>query len=158
MSGPGADDEGVEALIQAFTGMQRLVALTRERRRRTASDAPTRLQRFALMAVAEAAPVAVSELAEELDVGSATLSQLLAALEGYGWITRSLDPADRRRHLVALTESGHAAVDGQRQRHRELLRAVLSQLTAEERAHLLGIVEKIVGLAATRPDLLRGEP
>jgi DNA-binding MarR family transcriptional regulator len=147
----------VDELLDGLAGMRRLVALTRERHRRAASDTPTRLQRFALMRVADEGTMPVSDLTGEFDVGAATMSQLIGTLERRGWVTRSLDPSDHRRHLVALTADGEAIVEAQRERQREVLRAVLAELTPEQRGHLLGIVQTIAGLALERPELFRGE-
>lgn len=154
--GPGA--RTVDEVLAELAGVERLIALTRERHRRTASDAPTRLQRFALMTMAEHRTVSVSDLTEMLDIGAATMSQLVRALEDRGWVRRTLDPADRRRHRVGLTADGRRIVEEQRERHLGRMRAVLEQLTPDERGHLLAIVRKIVAIAASRPGLLRDEP
>lgn len=162
MSGDvGPDAPGactVDEVLAALAGVERLVALTRERHRRTASDAPTRLQRFALMMMAEHRTVFLSDLTETLDVGAATMSQLVRGLEDRGWVRRTLDPADRRRHRVALTADGRRIVGEQRERRLGRMRAVLEELTPDERGHLLAIVHKILGIAASRPGLLRDGP
>lgn len=157
MSGEGTG-RAVEDILGELAGVGRLIALTRERHRRAGSDAPTRLQRFALMRVDDDGTVSVSDLTEQFDIGPATMSQLLATLERRGWVTRTLDPADRRRHLVALTDAGRDIVEAERRRHRALLRLVLEELTPAERDCLLGIVQKIARLAVERPEVLRGEP
>jgi DNA-binding MarR family transcriptional regulator len=157
----GAQEPGwgdIDEVLSGLVDVQRLVTLLRERHRRTVSDAPTRLQRFTLMLIGEHRTLSVSELTDALAVGAATASQLVRTLEDRGWLRRSLDPADRRRHRLALTAEGRRVVDEQRERHRRWLRAVLERLTPEERAHLLAIVRKIAGLAASDPSLLRDEP
>jgi MarR family transcriptional regulator, transcriptional regulator for hemolysin len=49
------------------------------------------------------------ELAEAVGVREATLTHHLNAMETQGLITRTRDPANRRIHVVALTEAGEAA-------------------------------------------------
>jgi MarR family transcriptional regulator, transcriptional regulator for hemolysin len=49
------------------------------------------------------------ELAEAMGIREATLTHHLNAMESNGLITRQRDPANRRVHVVALTESGEAA-------------------------------------------------
>ena len=49
------------------------------------------------------------ELAEAVGIREATLTHHLNAMEEQGLITRRRDPANRRVHLVELTEAGEAA-------------------------------------------------
>jgi MarR family transcriptional regulator, transcriptional regulator for hemolysin len=49
------------------------------------------------------------ELAEAVGVREATLTHHLNAMDTRGLITRTRDPANRRIHVVALTEEGEAA-------------------------------------------------
>ena len=49
------------------------------------------------------------ELAEAVGIREATLSHHLTAMDRQGLITRRRDPANRRVHLVELTEAGEAA-------------------------------------------------
>jgi MarR family transcriptional regulator for hemolysin len=48
------------------------------------------------------------QLAEAVGIQEATLTHHLNAMEGDGVITRQRDPANRRVHLVELTEAGEA--------------------------------------------------
>src|SRR5438105_145796 len=49
------------------------------------------------------------ELAAAVGIQGATLTHHLDGLEGDGLVTRRRDPANRRVHLVELTEAGEAA-------------------------------------------------
>ena len=49
------------------------------------------------------------ELAEAVGIREATLTHHLNAMDEQGLITRRRDPANRRVHLVELTEAGEAA-------------------------------------------------
>ncbi|GAB7037753.1 MULTISPECIES: MarR family winged helix-turn-helix transcriptional regulator [Catenuloplanes] len=48
------------------------------------------------------------ELAGAMDADPSDLVTVLAALEDAGLLTRTPDPADRRRNLLAVTAAGHA--------------------------------------------------
>jgi MarR family transcriptional regulator for hemolysin len=48
-------------------------------------------------------------LAEEVGIKEATLTHHLNAMDAQGLVTRRRDPANRRVHLVELTEAGEAA-------------------------------------------------
>ena len=49
------------------------------------------------------------ELADEVGIKQATLTHHLNAMDEQGLITRRRDPANRRVHLVELTDAGEAA-------------------------------------------------
>jgi MarR family transcriptional regulator, transcriptional regulator for hemolysin len=49
------------------------------------------------------------ELADEVGIKQATLTHHLNAMDAHGLVTRRRDPANRRVHLVELTEAGEAA-------------------------------------------------
>jgi MarR family transcriptional regulator, transcriptional regulator for hemolysin len=80
------------------------------------------------------------ELAEAVGIQGATLTHHLNAMEQEGLVTRRRDPANRRVHLVELTEAGDALFHRLRARAAafdERLRAGLSAADAEELARLL---------------------
>ncbi|AZZ56955.1 MarR family winged helix-turn-helix transcriptional regulator [Rathayibacter iranicus] len=56
-----------------------------------------------------AGPVAQKQLAAAAHVEVQTMSRTLERLEREGHVTRTTDPADRRRQLVSLTSAGRAA-------------------------------------------------
>ncbi len=54
------------------------------------------------------------ELADAVGIREATLTHHLNAMDAQGLVTRRRDPANRRVHLVELTEQGEAAFAGLR--------------------------------------------
>lgn len=156
--GKGEPDASLEAALDRLEVVQRLVALARERRRRTPSEGPTRLQRFVLLMAADRKALSVSDIVERLDAGAATASQLIRTMEDRGWLKRSLDPADRRRHLLSLTPDGDRLVAQVRAHQRARMRLLLEQLDSTERANLVALVERVATIAATTPGLLRNDP
>jgi DNA-binding MarR family transcriptional regulator len=51
-------------------------------------------------------PSSVKRLSELINVGSTRASKILKDLETRGYVSRTLDSADRRKELVVLTEAG----------------------------------------------------
>ena len=70
--------------------------------------------------------VTIGALAERLEVTQQAASKAVADLERRGYVARTLDPADARARLVALTPRGEAAVEGAR-RHRAAHAAELAE-------------------------------
>jgi DNA-binding MarR family transcriptional regulator len=75
-------------------------------------------------------PRSASELAQAERVRPQSMAQTIADLEADGLVTRTPHPTDRRRSLVALTETGRATLNADRA-HREgwLTLAMSEQLT-----------------------------
>ena len=61
---------------------------------------------------------------------------LLNALEAAGYIARTRDPADRRRHLVELTDAGRTALERAEIAQGAIEDEILGALSAPERATL----------------------
>jgi DNA-binding MarR family transcriptional regulator len=66
----------------------------------------THPQYLVMLALWEAEPLRVNELADRLSLEPATLSPLLKRLETGGLVTRRRDPDDERAVAVALTPAG----------------------------------------------------
>lgn len=67
----------------------------------------THPQYLVMLALWEASPRSVKEIAEALQLDSPTLSPLLKRLETQGLLTRGRSADDERRIDVELTEAGH---------------------------------------------------
>src|SRR3954468_11211862 len=65
-----------------------------------------------LAAVAESGPTGQLPLGRHVRLDPSDVTATVDALEAAGLVTRSVDPADRRRRLVALTAEGRRALDG----------------------------------------------
>ena len=149
---------GPEEAAREILGAE-LLRLVAERRVGRTGAQLTRLQRYVLMAVARLGPLPVSELVDLLEVGPTTASQFIKTLEERGWLFRSLDTRDRRRHLVALTEAGTHVLAQAQKRDRERLERLMRELAPDERASLVHLVHRVVEVLRTTPDLFRaGDP
>lgn len=73
----------------------------------------------------------------------AQISRALQPLIDRGWVLRRADPQHARRHLLQLSEAGQALFDEVLFRARPYQAALLNALTADERAMLDRILDKL---------------
>jgi DNA-binding MarR family transcriptional regulator len=67
---------------------------------------------------------------------------VLNELEAAGWVVRRRDPADRRRHLVEMTDEGLAALHGAERAQASIEDDVLAALAPEERDTLQNLLRR----------------
>jgi DNA-binding MarR family transcriptional regulator len=93
-------------------------------------------------------PMSAVALARGEGLQPQSLSRLLARLETEALIERPIDPADRRRQLIALTSSGAAALRRAMLRRRAWLAdAMARQLDDADRRTLLAASDVMLRLA-----------
>ena len=117
-----------------------------------AHDPPlTVAQYLALQAVGEGEVVG-SELARRAAVSPAAVSQLLAALEQAGLLSRERLGGDRRRLPLQLTEEGAWALRSAQTALRERLAGLLADLPPPEADALARLLERLeASLSGTPP-------
>ena len=93
-------------------------------------------------------PLTPSEIAERVVRSSATMTNLLDALEREGWARRVPNPDDRRSVLVEITADGKALADRFLPGVRKFELAVMGDLTPPERSTLMAIVAKVLEATA----------
>ena len=87
---------------------------------------------FALQYIAfHDGPVLPGEISGEMGISSARIAAALNSLEKKGLVTRRIDPEDRRRILVELTELGTA----QAQEHTEEVLSNITQMLSQLSEH-----------------------
>ena len=92
----------------------------------------------------------LSQMRDYLSVSKAGMSQMLGGLEQKGFVTREIDPENRRRILVHLTPLGEELLTSH---HRDLdrrLDEVVSRLGEEDTRELIRLIDK---LAVTLEDM-----
>lgn len=100
---------------------------------------------LALSYIAEPGGIPQQQLGEICGIDANNTVLLLNELESEGFIRRERDAADRRRHLVQITDAGMAAFQ-RAQRAREAVEdEILGALTAEERDVLHRLLAKALG-------------
>jgi DNA-binding MarR family transcriptional regulator len=108
-------------------------------------------QYLALQAISDGEVVG-AELARRAAVSPAATSQLLAALEGAGMVTRDRFAGDRRRQPLALTEHGRWALSSAQTALRERLGGLLTDLPPAETEALARLLERLESsLSGTPP-------
>lgn len=89
-----------------------------------------------------------SRLAELEGVRPQSMATVIASLEELGLVSRTPDPTDGRRQLVALTDAGREAEGGNLDTKREwLAHAMEEELTEEERQTVIAAAALIEKLA-----------
>jgi DNA-binding MarR family transcriptional regulator len=86
------------------------------------------------------APALQQQLCEALWLDPNNCVLLLNELEDLGYVQRRRDPADRRRHVVELTEAGRAALERAQAAQESLGDELFAALSDEERATLRSLL------------------
>ncbi len=87
------------------------------------------------------------ELSGAMSVSTARITRLLNTLEDRGLVRRSIDPTDRRKIVVRLTEEGKRYLDGVYARTHKRASAVVEALGAEDTEAFIRIAEKIADVS-----------
>jgi DNA-binding MarR family transcriptional regulator len=121
-----------------------LTQLTRLIYRRTSEELlGMRVKEFTTLAMLrDHSPIPQQELGELLCVDANNLVLLLNDLESREFAFRRRDPADRRRHLVEITEEGLRAFDGAEKGIESVEDDILALLTRQERVELQELLAK----------------
>lgn len=85
----------------------------------------------------------VAEIADQLSVSRPAVSQILGSLEEKGYITRQIDPADRRRIAVRNTEEGRKALEESEQLYDEATDQLLQSMSLEELQTLIRLMNRL---------------
>ncbi|MEN9620336.1 MAG: hypothetical protein RL499_529, partial [Actinomycetota bacterium] len=86
----------------------------------------------------------VSELAAAIGVDQPRASRVVADCVERGLVTRSVDPTDARRSVIALTDDGRAVIDERRRERRAAVEQALDGFTHAERAQLAALLARFV--------------
>jgi len=97
----------------------------------------------ALATLARCGPMRLGDLAAREQVAAPTMSRIVAALEGAGYVQRDADPDDGRARLFAATEGGEQLVAGVTSERIGALAERMEQLTPEQRR---GLVDGVLAL------------
>lgn len=86
----------------------------------------------------------VSELATAIGVDQPRASRVVADCVDRGLVTRSTDPTDARRSVIALTDDGRAVIDERRRERRAAVEQALDGFTPAERAQLAELLARFL--------------
>ena len=135
-SGSGSDTGLIALLIQINKALHR----------RTSEELlGMRLKQFLLLGyVGDRGAVSQQELETGLVMDANSVVLLLNEAEAAGLSVRKRDAADRRRHMVELTDAGRAAVERAEKAREGIEDDVLSDLSAEERKALRKLLKRVL--------------
>ena len=88
--------------------------------------------------------MAVSDLAQHLNVAPPTASNLVNTLADKGWIHVAINPRDHRRRQIELTQAGQDLLKNLHQKRLNILNRVVSRLDPQERLQLVSVLERLV--------------
>jgi DNA-binding MarR family transcriptional regulator len=123
-----------------------LIQINKALHRRTSEELlGMRLKQFLLLGyVGDRGAVSQQELETGLVMDANSVVLLLNETEAAGWSIRKRDPADRRRHMVELTDAGKLAVERAEKAREGIEDEVLSDLSAEERKALRKLLKRVL--------------
>ena len=84
-----------------------------------------------------------TQLADVLEVGKASLGDVIESLESGGWVARRPDPSDKRAKRVYLTKPAQGLIKRMTVMENDFNSRILRDLTASERAELIRSLLKI---------------
>jgi DNA-binding MarR family transcriptional regulator len=144
----GASDAGrAQGASDSDTGLiALLIQINKALHRRTSEELlGMRLKQFLLLGyVGDRGAVSQQELETGLVMDANSVVLLLNETEAAGWSVRKRDPADRRRHMVELTQEGRLAVERAEKAREGIEDEVLSDLSAEERKALRKLLKRVL--------------
>ncbi len=97
------------------------------------------------MELAREAPLLQKDLASRLRLEKSTVSRLVGAMEGRGWVERARSPHDGRAMELRLTWAGRRAAQNLAEARRAKFARIMEAIPEEERASVmraLGILEE----------------
>lgn len=92
----------------------------------------------------------LSEMRDYLSVSKAGMSQMLSGLEQKGFVTREIDPENRRKILVHLTLRGEGLLSAHHRDFDRNLDEVITRFGEEDTRELVRLIDK---LAVTLEDI-----
>jgi DNA-binding MarR family transcriptional regulator len=115
-------------------GLLRLTLVAQKIARCLAGDAGLTLNEFhCMMQLRLEKPCCVRKLTEILGIGPTSTSKILRSLDQKGWLTRGLDPKDRRMERVALTVQGMEMIEQIMTRADAVALEMIAQLPLDRR-------------------------
>lgn len=96
-----------------------------------------------LACVAENPNVSSRDLCEILDLRPSSLSEILTRAESEGWITRTVDEADRRVQRVNLSAGGRSFIEQMEAARKKDLERKTACFTEEEKAQFCALCDRL---------------
>ncbi|MBC7308794.1 MAG: MarR family transcriptional regulator [Actinomycetales bacterium] len=110
----------------------RLACLRIARRNRFESVIEVAPHQAAVLISIERGSKSAREIAAKEKISAPTVSRTIAALVEAGWVTRTVDPADGRRIVLAISDTGRRVLQETRRAREEWMSTRLNQLSEED--------------------------
>jgi len=91
--------------------------------------------------------VSQDTVASVLMLDKTTVAKALASMESKGFVTRAVDPRNRRKNIIRITKAGREAIQDSADIYDRWLDAVCSCLSPQEEQQLSVIFDKLVDRA-----------
>lgn len=88
-------------------------------------------------------PSCINGLARELRLDSSTVTRQVSALESGGFVTRQIDPSDRRSWLIDLTPAGRKVMRTVERGRRRAIDSILNGWRSDEVQDLARMITKL---------------
>ena len=108
-----------------------------------------------LLMASESGSASPGELSEMVGTSRANMTRLLEELIEDGYVARSIDPRDARRHVISITPVGRAKALDAAPQLREPIENAFSDLDADEFAVLERVLRKLIVSLDKPPRALR---
>jgi DNA-binding MarR family transcriptional regulator len=141
---PGTEETLDKMAAEVFE-LYRLVAVARTRRPAIPEDL-SETEFLTLDTLAKEQPLTIGEVQKRVGVVPAQMSRIVRALEeqgGRGYVECSINPRDRRRIDITLTDAGREAYERFRHARLESMHASLGALKTEDRLHFMRCLRRI---------------
>ena len=97
-----------------------------------------------------------SEISEALGISGARIAATLNSLESKGYIVRQIDPSDRRRILITLTNKGEEQEKAYRSDLTKTMEKMFEQLGEHDANEYIRITGKMADLAKSAKERSKG--
>jgi DNA-binding MarR family transcriptional regulator len=137
---PETSEGGVDAVGELASRLRLAIArLSRRIRQQAASTGEelTASTQGALASIERLGPITLGDLAAVEQVQPPSMTRIVARLEEWGYVTRVVDPTDRRVARAVITDEGRELLARSRTRKDAFLARRVAELTDAERS-LLG--------------------
>jgi DNA-binding MarR family transcriptional regulator len=112
----------------------------------------------ALASVQKRGPLTLGELAATEQVSPPTMTKVVEKLEFNGFVSRQVDPKDRRVSRLTVTAAGRRHLDSTRVRRVAWLKSRLDQLEPDQLERLVAAIDVLESLSAADPDTASAPP
>tara|TARA_R110000787_G_scaffold8607_35_gene29391 strand:- start:6027 stop:6554 length:528 start_codon:yes stop_codon:yes gene_type:complete len=97
-----------------------------------------------LLEASESGSASPGVLSEMVGTSRANMTRLLEDLIGTGFVERSIDPRDARRHVITITQPGRDKAQETAPQLREPIERAFSDLSADEFEQLSRLLHKLI--------------